>query len=35
MALGSNNEVGVLLDMSYDIGYIDKSIHMANKYIQQ
>ena len=27
MALGSNNEVGVLLDISCDLGYIDKSTH--------
>lgn len=27
MSLGSNNEVGVLLDMSLDLGYINKETH--------
>ncbi|MCX7619142.1 four helix bundle protein, partial [Tepidiforma sp.] len=27
MALGSNNEVGVLLDMCHDLGYIGKSTY--------
>ena len=34
MALGSNNEVGVLLDMSKDLGYINESTHkeLTNDY---
>ena len=27
IALGSSNEIEVLLDLSYDLGYIDKTLH--------